>query len=124
MPKSKVALSAAVVLFANFAFAADGKFPKLDLQKHCQNRAKASQEMMGDKVVSAAFFNQCLKSEREAETALVAAWKDIPPNYRALCIKPENFSPSYMEWIACLETNMDMKKLRSKTSAQPAATPR
>ena len=114
MPKSQVALSAAVMLFATFASAADDKFPRLDLQKHCQNRAKTSQEMMGDKTVSGAFFTQCMKSEREAETALVAAWQDIPSNYRALCIRPENFSPSYMEWIACLETNMDMKKLRSK----------
>jgi hypothetical protein len=114
MPAPKIILSTAVVLFAACTAAAQDRFPRLDLQKHCQSRAKATEEMMGDKAAATRFFDSCMKSEREAEAALVAAWSDIPANYRSLCIKPESFSPSYVEWISCLETNMDVKKLRSK----------
>ena len=47
------------------------------------------------------------------ETVL-AAWKDIPPTYKASCIKPEVFSASYAEWISCLELSIDVKSLRKR----------
>ena len=116
MPKSKIVLTAAAfILFANLAAAAqDARFPNLDTQKLCRNRAKSTEEMMGDKAVSAKTFDTCMRSEREARDALVAAWKDIPPTYKASCIKPEAYSASYAEWISCLELNIDVKSLRKK----------
>src|SRR6478672_3644815 len=109
MQKQTIVLAAVILLFANFAAAAqEARFPNLDTQKLCRNRAKSSEEMMGDKTVTAKTFDTCMRSEREARDALVAAWKDIPPSYKASCIKPEVFSASYAEWISCLELNIDV----------------
>jgi hypothetical protein len=115
MPKSRIVLTAAILLFATFAATAqDARFPNLDTQKLCRNRAKSSEEMMGDKAVSVRTFDTCMRSERAARDALAAAWKDIPPTYKASCIKPEVFSASYEEWISCLELNIDVKSFRKK----------
>jgi hypothetical protein len=115
MPKSTIALTAAMLLFATFAAEAqEARFPNLDTQKLCRSRAKSSEEMMGDKSVAAKTFDTCMRSERNARDALVAAWNDIPPTYKASCIKPEVFSASYEEWISCLELNIDVKSLRKK----------
>ena len=115
MPKSKAVLCAAVMLFATFAAAAkDDSLPSIDIQKRCGERAKSSAEMLGDKSVTTRAFDSCMRSEEEARAALVAAWKDIPPSYKAFCIRPHVYSPSHIEWIACIESNIDVKRLRSK----------
>jgi hypothetical protein len=53
-------------------------------------------------------------SEQQARVAILAAWKDIPPDYKSFCIRPDVYSPSYIEWIACLEMRIDLKRLRSQ----------
>jgi len=115
MPKSKIVLSAAIMLFTTVAAASkDDRLPNIDIKKWCDHRAKSSADMLGDKSATAKIFDSCMKSEQEARAALVAAWKDIPPYYRTTCIKPNDYSPSHIEWIACLELNMEVKRLRSK----------
>ena len=56
-------------------------------------------------------FNSCVTTEQKAQTALVAAWKDIPATYKERCIKPNAYSPSYAEWIGCLELLIQVKNL-------------
>ena len=87
--------------------------PTIDIQKRCTIRAKATAEMMADKSTTVA-FDSCMKSEQEARSALVAAWGDIPASYKAFCIAPNTHSPSYVEWISCLEMNIEVKRLRTK----------
>ena len=113
MTKSEIALSAALVLFTAFPAAAAGKndsLPRLDVEKHCRDRAKA----VADLIVGVNTFDACVNSEQRARAALAAAWKDIPPFYKTSCIKPDDYSPSYEEWIACLEMYIDVKGVRSK----------
>ena len=115
MPKSTIALSAAVVLFTTFAaMAKDDNLPSIDIKKNCGIRAKASAEMMGDKASATSAFDTCMKSEQQARDALAAAWKDIPANFKAFCIAPNVYSPSYTEWISCVELGIDVKKQRQK----------
>ena len=90
--------------------AADDKLPNLDVQKYCRSRANAAAGLD----VAATSFRGCVESEQKAKNALTAAWKDIPPFYRSTCIKPNDYSPSYEEWIACMEMYMDVKSMRSK----------
>jgi hypothetical protein len=112
--RAKIAAAAAVLVVSALAAAAQtGKLPGIDIEKQCRNRAKASQELMGDKTVPAKLYERCVKAEQDAKAALVAAWKDVPAKYRTMCIQPQNYSPSYVEWIACLEMNIGVKKLRS-----------
>jgi hypothetical protein len=111
--KSTICLAAVALFFSTFAEAAkESGLPNLDTQKLCQSRAKASGE--NDQAVAKRSFDTCMRAERDAKSALAAAWKDIPANYKAQCIKPNVFSASYEEWISCLELNIDVKNLRSK----------
>ena len=102
-----------MTVFATLAMAQDN-FPELDTQKVCRARAQSIGAMMGETQVASRTFETCVNSEQQARVALVAAWKDIPPSYKAACVKPGVYSPSYAEWISCLELNIDVKILRSK----------
>jgi hypothetical protein len=115
MPKPAIFLAAAVVLFTAFAAVAkDGNLPSLDIKKGCGIRAKASADMMGDKSSATGAFETCMKSEQQSRAALEAAWKDIPATFKAFCIAPRAYSPSYTEWISCVELGIDVKKARQK----------
>jgi hypothetical protein len=111
MTKSKLFLSVALLFFTAFTAAAakNDSLPNLDIQKLCRSRARA----VVDLNVGVNTFEACVNSEQEARAALVAAWKDIPAFYKASCIKPNDYSPSYAEWIACLELYIDVKHVRS-----------
>ena len=112
-PKARVILAAAMLFPASLAVAQD-QLPNIDAQRVCTIRSKASEELIGDKQAAARTFDTCMRSEQDARDALSAAWKDIPPSYRATCIRPNVHSPSYLEWISCLELNIDVKALRTK----------
>jgi hypothetical protein len=116
-PKLTIALSAAIVVFTTFAtMAKDDNLPNIDIKKACTTRAKASADMMGDKTLTTGAFDTCMKSEQASRDALVAAWKDIPADFKASCISPNSYSPSYTEWISCVELGIDVKKQRQKLS--------
>ena len=114
MLKSMVVLSAAAMLSTTVLAVAKDELPRIDAEKYCRVRAQSSGEMMGDKSAAARAFETCMESENKSRDALAAAWNDIPPAYKASCIKPEVYSPSYLEWISCLELNIDVKILRTK----------
>jgi hypothetical protein len=110
MPRSTFILSAAIILSSAFTAAADS-LPRIDIQKNCNSRAQA---VVGLSNSAGNALEACIRAEQRARDALAAAWKDIPPFYKANCIKPGDYSPSYEEWIACLEMNIDVKNLRAK----------
>jgi hypothetical protein len=117
MPKLTIALSVALGVFTTFAtMARDDNLPNIDIKKACGVRAKASADMMGDKSSEKAAFDTCMKSEQASRDALVAAWKDIPADFKSFCITPNAYSPSYTEWISCVELGIDVKKQRQKLS--------
>ena len=96
------------------ASAADDRLPTIDLEKRCRAAAAASQDMLGNRTAGEDAYKSCMTAEQEAKTALTAAWKDIPRNYRVRCIDPSVHSPSYVEWISCLELDLDAKQSRIK----------
>jgi len=117
MPISRIALAVALMSAVDLAAAAqESNLPSIDTQKLCRARATQSAQMMGDQSMLTSAFDSCVKSEQEAHKALVAAWKDIPQNYKTFCVRPQVYSPSYTEWIACIESNIDVTRLRSKKS--------
>lgn len=116
--RSFVTASAAIVLLTTLAAAAKDIVPSIDLEKRCRTSAKSTQTLMGGTSTEAAekAYQSCMSSETEARKAILAAWKDIPPSYKSFCVRPNVYSPSYIEWIACLEMNIDLKRLRSQPS--------
>ena len=98
------------MLFTTVAVtAADNTLPSIDFEKFCRSRSEAVGELAGRTVQE--MVNSCVTAEQKAQTALVEAWKDIPPTYKERCIKPNVYSPSYAEWIACLELLIQVKNL-------------
>jgi hypothetical protein len=115
MPLSRIALAIVLMSVVDLAAAAqESSIPSIDTQKLCRTRAAQSAQMMGDQSMLTRAFDSCVRSEQEARTALLAAWKDIPQNYKTFCVRPHVYSPSYTEWIACIESNIDVTRLRSK----------
>ena len=92
--------------------------PTIDLQARCKRMQTAVVDMMGDPSLRATAFDTCMKSEEEARTALVKAWPEIPPSYKTFCIRRTDYSPSYVEWISCLELMIDMRKQRASAGTQ------
>jgi len=114
-PVSRIVLAVALMFAVELsAVAEDAGIPTIDTQKLCRTRAAQSAQMMGDQSMLTRAFDSCVRSEQEARTALAKAWKDIPQNYKTFCIRPHVYSPSYTEWIACIESNIDVTRLRSK----------
>lgn len=111
MTKSKFIIAATIILSPTLAAAASDGLPRLDIRKHCSSRAQA---VVGLPNSEGNAVDACVRSEQRARDALAKAWKDIPPQYKAACIKPGDYSPSYEEWIACLEMNIDVKALRAR----------
>jgi hypothetical protein len=88
--------------------------PTIDLQTRCKRSEKIMADMMGSPtLLQTNGFDLCMRAEQEARSALVAAWPDVPPSYKAFCIRPAAYSPSYIEWIACMEMLIDLRKLRA-----------
>src|ERR1700761_1065983 len=78
-----------------------GGIPTIDLQLRCRKSEKTLMEMMGNNAPQA--FDGCITSEQAARKALEDAWPKIPADIKGYCIRPADYSPSYVEWIACLE---------------------
>jgi len=87
--------------------------PTIDLQARCKRSEAVQADMMGDKGTQNVIFDACVRSETDAKNAMAKAWNDIPDAYKSFCVRPSDFSPSYIEWIACLELMIDLRKLRA-----------
>jgi hypothetical protein len=112
MTKPKTAFSAVlssifIAAIPMTAAAQSSGLPTLDMEKNCRSRSAAA-VADSDRATS---VTSCVAAEQKAQAALAAAWKDIPPNYKATCVKPGDYSPSYIEWIGCLELYIDVKNL-------------
>jgi hypothetical protein len=92
--------------------------PIIDLQARCKRTQDAVVDMMGDPSLRATAFDTCMRSEQEARAAMLKAWPDIPQAYKSFCIRQRDYSPSYVEWIACLELMIDLRRQRASTSGQ------
>src|SRR5262245_28303435 len=104
-----VATVVVVALQAKAALA-ESSPPTIDMQARCRTSEKAMIEMMGDSSQRGLAFDTCMRAEKEAQAAIAKAWPDIPPSYKSFCIRKNDFSPSYIEWITCLEMMIDLKK--------------
>lgn len=113
-----------VAALAEAAAANDKGLPTLDLQTRCKKSEAAMIDMMGAEDVKGSAFDLCVKSEQAARDALQAAWADIPPSYKSFCVRPGDYSASYIEWIACVEMLIDAKKMRPAVSADTGDVPK
>ena len=92
------------------AWAKDGGVPILDIQKHCQTDKRASQNIFGNNNTDS--LDACVKGEQNAREKLVKDWANISASDKSMCVQQTAFSPSYFEWLACIDTSAYVKQMR------------
>ncbi|MGO8912570.1 MAG: hypothetical protein ACLQDM_25035 [Bradyrhizobium sp.] len=76
--------------------------PKFDIMRECRSEGG-----------SQAMLDRCAAQEADARTQLQAEWIQFGADDRSLCFKETNMdgSPSYVEFLTCLEMARDAKKM-------------
>jgi hypothetical protein len=115
-PKTKIALSAAVILGTASAALAGG-VPSIDIEKMC----RASEAALFGPDNSASTFHVCMSDEQAAREQLVKDWANLPPTHKAHCVLPAEYLPSYVEWLTCLEMEGDVTKIRGEQCDEQSA---
>ena len=106
--RSRIVVAGAIILMAaSAALSKDGGLPKLDIQKQCQKTQKATDEFTGTKNPDA--FNLCVRTEQSAREKLAERWATTSALDKTSCVHPEDWSPSYFEWLGCLDTRDYMR---------------
>jgi hypothetical protein len=121
LPKSKIALTAAIIILGavSASLAKDGGPPNIDIQKTCRESSDALTGFMGNN--SQDNFSACMSDEQTAREQLVKDWATYPALAKALCIKPKEFLPGYVEWQSCIEMTRDVIKVRQEQAASMPA---
>ena len=116
---SRIVVGGTIVLMAASASSSkDGGVPEFDIQKQCQKTERATDELTGTKIPGA--FDLCLKSEQSAREKLAERWATTSALDKASCIHPADWSPSYFEWLGCLDTRGYVRTMRKD---HPTTTP-
>jgi hypothetical protein len=102
-----------VVLGSQVLIAAAG-LPSIDLQRLCHS----SEQTMGSRSEdSVRTFDSCMSDEQDAREQLLKNWVTYPSSDRALCMRPTDYLPSYVEWITCAEMVKDLRRIRNERPA-------
>ena len=64
-----------------------------------------------------------MQDEQGAQMQLLQEWEEFPALARSRCVKPREYVPSYVEWLACLEMTRDVMKVRKEQSASESSVP-
>jgi hypothetical protein len=116
--ESKVAICTLIILgFASVALASDSEPPRIDLQKTCRVVEKAIGAVFGDAITGV--FDRCVENEKGSREQLVKDWSTYTAGDKSLCMKPQQYQPSYAEWLTCAEMQRDVRRLRKERSSLP-----
>ena len=115
-----VVAGATVLMAASAALSKDGGLPEFDIQKQCQQTQRATDELTGTKNPGA--LDLCVKSEQSAREKLAERWVTTSALDKTSCIHPADWSPSYFEWLGCLDTREYVRTMRKDhPTAMPAS---
>jgi hypothetical protein len=118
--KSTIPLIGAVILGAVSASAAkDPGVPKTDLQKFCKETSSA----LATNLSTQGDVDACMSDEQAARDQLVKDWATYPALTKTTCVQPNEYLPSYIEWLTCIEMTRDVLKMRKETAASTPESP-
>jgi hypothetical protein len=136
--KTKIALSAAIVLSTAFAASAATKhhrstqvhpviydtarsdqYPVLDVNPVCHGIADQSDLEAG---LRATNFDQCVQTEQATRQELIKEWSNFTSDDKAHCVAETTMGgeSSYTELVTCLEMARDVRELHSKGNISSA----
>jgi hypothetical protein len=107
-----IVAGAIVLMAASAALSKDGVLPKIDLQKQCRTTQEATDSLTGTKNPNA--FDLCINSEQGARDKLIERWATIPASDKTWCIHSTEWSPSYFEWLGCIDTRVYVRTMRKE----------
>jgi hypothetical protein len=84
--------------------------PNIDIKKTCRQSERTLQSTTG----AGTIYNSCMSSETEARKQLQSTWAKYPAVDKSSCVHPNNYMPSYVEWLTCLEMRLYAKELRGR----------
>jgi hypothetical protein len=102
------------------ALSRDGGLPQFDIQKQCQKTQRAADELTGTKNPGA--IDSCVKNEQSAREKLAERWATTSALDKTACVHPARWSPSYSEWLGCLETRDHVRTMRKDHPESMAAS--
>jgi hypothetical protein len=91
------------------------KVPTSDMKPTC----RAAIEMMGNQGRT---VESCVASETAAREEIVKIWSQVPDDERTRCAKTalQGGSPSYVEFLICLEMHRDSRTRAQQLKAEQA----
>lgn len=104
-----IAVYAVALAAASTSLAKDTGLPKLNIEFACRSSEQAVSAVMS---VTNDIYKSCLDDENDARNQLDKAWAEFPTSDRARCIHPQEYLPSYVEWLTCLEMTRDVRTMR------------
>ena len=118
---SRIGISWAVILMTSSAvLSRDGGLPQFDIQKQCQKTRRAADQLTATKNPDA--VDSCVKNEQNAREKLAARWATTSALDKTACVHPTGWSPSYFEWLGCLETRDYVRTQRKDHPESMAAS--
>jgi hypothetical protein len=99
--------------------AASGGPPKVNIEATCRASEIEIKKVFGDdtKVTTSG----CLMQENAALDELVKTWAMFTPADRTQCVQPRGYMPSYVEWLTCLESQKELRRIRAEERSRGAA---
>ena len=118
---SRTGISCVVILMtSSAALARDGGLPQFDIQKQCQKTQRAADELTGTKIPGV--IDACVKNEQSAREKLAERWATTSALDKTACVHRAGWSPSYSEWLGCLETRDYVRTQRKDHPESMAAS--
>jgi len=94
--------------------AASGGPPQADIQATCRDSERDLLAAFGNTITGTA--EQCVKQENEALEVIKKNWATYGADAKVLCVQSGVYSPSYVEWLTCLEMDQDVKRIRTENA--------
>jgi hypothetical protein len=92
--------------------------PRIDVETTCRTSETELLKLFGDNTMIT--YDSCMKQENEALVRMQKDWATYSGDARSQCIQTNNYMPSYVEWLTCLEMQVVLKELRAKEAANQA----
>jgi len=101
--------------------AASGGPPRVNIEATCRTSEIEIKKIFGDD--TRVTVSGCLMQENGALDELVKAWSTFTAADKTSCVQSRGYMPSYVEWLTCLETRKELRRIRAQDKG-PGAAPK
>ena len=93
--------------------------PTVDIRATCQISVNAVLTTFGRTFTET--LDSCVQQQNAALEQIKKNWATYPADAKAHCVQTGVYLPSYIEWLTCLEMEVDVKKFRKEDAATAQA---